>query len=576
MQEQVHKVDFCVVGGGLAGMCAALAAARRGLQTALIQDRPVLGGNASSEIRMWIGGCHGRNLHETGLIEEIELENMFRNPSGNFSIWDSVLFGMCRWQQNLTLFLNSTVIEASAHDNQIKTVSAWQLTTETRHTIHARLFADCSGDSILAPLCGAEFRIGREAKAEFGETAGQEISDKKTMGLSCLLQARETGGICKYTPPAWAYKYKTCAELKNRGHRLGDTNFWWIELGGEYDSIHDAEVLRDELLRITFGVWDHIKNYCTEQDAAKWDLEWIGFLPGKRESRRYLGEHILTQTEIEAGGLFDDIIAYGGWTMDDHPPEGFYFDGKPTRHWPAPTPFGIPYGCIYSRNITNLFCAGRNISATHMGLSSTRVMATCALLGQAAGTAAAVAVKQACNPAEVRRHHIGLLQQWLMEDDCYLPGLCRARSSLTINARLTASGGGPEALRNGIDRPVGETPNGWSVETDGWAEYRWSEKQLISSVRLVFDSDCSRANTSNMPCCYPLNAKPMQPPPQLIRGFRIDAANDSGGWRTVHRETNNYQRLVKIPLQLETTALRLIPEITWGEPTARVFAWDVM
>lgn len=569
MLEKNHQVDFCVVGGGLAGMCTAISAARRGIKTALVHDRPVLGGNASSEIRMWIGGSHGKNLHETGLIEEIMLENMYRNPSGNYSIWDSVLYEKCRYQPNLQLFLNASVIEAETSENRVRSVTAWQLTTETRHTIRARYFADCSGDSILAPLSGADFRIGREA-------AGQEAADSKTMGLSCLLQARETNQECKFIPPAWAHKYTSCDDLKNRWHVIGETNFWWIELGGMHDSIHDAEEMRDELLKIAFGVWDHIKNHCTAQEASKWDLEWIGFLPGKRESRRYLGGHILTQSEVEAGGKFEDTIAYGGWTMDDHPPEGFLFDGQPTRHWPVPTPFGIPYGCLYSRNIANLFCAGRNISATHMGISSTRVMATCALLGQAAGTAAALAVQNDCTPADVRADHIGTLQQWLKEDDCYLPGLTREIPVLTADAQCSSAKGNAENLRNGIDRPVGDVDNCWTVEPGQWAEYRWETAQAVTGVRLVFDSDCSRANTSNMPCCYPLNAKPVQPPPQLVRAFRIEAETAPGQWRTVAAIKDNHQRLVKMPLDVETTALRLIPEATWGDDSARVFAWDVV
>ena len=576
MQEKSHDVDFCVVGGGLAGMCAAITAARRGIKTALVHDRPVLGGNASSEIRMWIGGCHGRNLHETGLIEEIMLENMYRNPAGNYSIWDSVLYEKCRFQPNLQLFLNASVIEAETCNNRIAAVTAWQLTTETRHTIRARYFADCSGDSILAPLSGADFRIGREAQSEFGEPAGQESADSKTMGLSCLLQARETGEVRTFTPPAWAHKYTTCEALKNRGHIIGETNFWWIELGGSRDSIHDAEEMRDELLKIAFGVWDHIKNHCKAQDASKWELEWIGFLPGKRESRRYLGGHILTQNEVEAGGKFADTIAYGGWTMDDHPPEGFLFDGQPTRHWPAPTPFGISYGCLYSRNIENLFCAGRNISATHMGISSTRVMATCALLGQAAGTAAALAVQHACRPADIRGGHISTLQQWLMEDDCYLPGFTRQVTALTAAAHCSSSAGAAENLRNGIDRPVGDADNCWDAAPGQWAEYRWETPQAVAGVRLVFDSDCSRANTSNMPCCYPLNAKAVQPPPQLVRAFRIEAEDAAGQWRTVARIDNNHQRLVRVPLDVKATALRLIPEATRGDESARVFAWDVV
>ncbi|HQC53381.1 MAG TPA: FAD-dependent oxidoreductase, partial [Lentisphaeria bacterium] len=160
MRHLEHNVDFCVVGGGLSGMCAAIAAARHGAKVALIHDRPVLGGNASSEIRMWICGAQGLNNRETGLVEEIQLENNYRNPSSNFSIWDSVLFQAVKFTPGLTVFLNASVNGATMDGNRITSVKAWQTTSETWHTVKAKLFADCSGDSILAPLTGADFRIG--------------------------------------------------------------------------------------------------------------------------------------------------------------------------------------------------------------------------------------------------------------------------------------------------------------------------------------------------------------------------------------------------------------------------------
>ena len=169
MKWKYHKADLCVIGGGLAGMCAAIAAARHGAKVVLMHDRPVLGGNASSEIRMWICGAHGENNRETGIIEEIELENMYRNPNRNYSIWDSILYEKVRFEENITLLLNCSCNSLEMNGNRIKSVKGWQLTTETWHTVEADLFADCSGDSILAPLSGAEYRIGREAFAEFGE-----------------------------------------------------------------------------------------------------------------------------------------------------------------------------------------------------------------------------------------------------------------------------------------------------------------------------------------------------------------------------------------------------------------------
>ena len=167
-------------------------------------------------------------------------------------------------------------------------------------------------------------------------------------------------------------------------------NFWWLEIGGLGDTIKDSEAQRDELLKMAYGVWDFIKNH-PDGRGRRWELEWIGMLPGKRENVRYVGDHILTQNDILAEGRFDDMVAYGGWPMDDHPSEAFHYKGEPTVFHRAPSPYGIPYRCLYSRNIANLFFAGRNISASHMAISSTRVMGTCAIMGQAVGTAAALA-----------------------------------------------------------------------------------------------------------------------------------------------------------------------------------------
>lgn len=568
-----HQADFCVVGGGLAGLCAAMAAARHGLKTVLMHDRPVLGGNASSEIRMWVCGAHGKNNLETGLIEEVLLENLYRNSYPNYSIWDSVLYGKIRSEPNLTLLLNCSCTHASMRGSRIASIKGWQTTAETWHTVKAALFADCSGDSILAPLTGAEFRLGREAASEFNEDIEPPVADKRTMGMSCLIQARETDGPRRFIPPAWAHRYPTDADLPNRDHRImGYQNFWWLELGGEFDSIHDTEMLRDELLKVAFGVWDHIKNH-GDHGAGNWALDWVGFLPGKRESRRYVGDHIMTQGDVRAEGRFDDIVAYGGWPMDDHHPAGFRHPGAPTIFHPAPSPYGIPYRCLYSRNIGNLFVAGRNISVTHAAMSSTRVMATCALLGQAVGTAASIARMKNLSPRGVYEKEIALLQDMLMDDDAYLPGKKRAVSALCRHARLAASTGDPEPLRNGIDRPVGDALNGWKGVCGDAVEYRFDRAVELREARLVFDSNLNRVG-KNMLSVYPLQLPEFVVPPTLVKAFHIDV-EVNGVWKTACRNENNYQRLVRVPLAEKATAIRFIPDATWGEAAVTIFAFDV-
>ena len=212
LKTQTLQADLCVVGGGIAGLCAAVEAARHGLKTVLMHERPVLGGNASSEIRMWICGAHGRDNRETGLIEEIALENLYRNPTKNYYLWDTVLYSFARREKNLTLLLNCACMDAETETGEfpdgrttrIKSVTGYQLTTQQFQRVEARFFADCSGDSILAPLTGAEFRIGRESKEEFGENTTTETADSCTMGMSCLIQGRETTQPVSFTPPEWS------------------------------------------------------------------------------------------------------------------------------------------------------------------------------------------------------------------------------------------------------------------------------------------------------------------------------------------------------------------------------------
>jgi len=592
MKNILHKTEFCVVGGGLAGMCTAIAAARHGVKTVLMHDRPMLGGNASSEIRMWVCGAQGLNRRETGIIEEIQLENNYRNPLSNFSIWDSILYEKVRFEPNITLLLNCTCNDIEMDGSRIHAVKGWQLTTETWHRVEADFFADCSGDSILAPLSGAEFRIGREAREEFGEDIAPEVSDKKTMGMSCEINVREYNSPQPFIPPAWANSYPSDDDLPNREHDIRANNFWWAELGGEDDPIHDTEKIRDELLKIIFGVWDHVKNH-GDHVADNLVLEWVGFLPGKRESRRYIGDYVMTQNDVSAEGRFRDIVTYGGWPMDDHHPAGFNHQGDPTTFHSAPSPFGIPYRSLYSVNIDNLFFAGRNISVTHAAMSSTRVMATCATVGQAVGTAASLAVHNSLTPRGVYEQKTDELKDMLMDDDCWIPWNTRTIPPLSLSAGISASEGDPEIVRNGIDRPYDNNVNCMALHADGWIEYSFEEPVKISEVRFVFDSDLNRGIRKNrdpkvvkdtdpaavtvkeMKCYFALDQEKLKVPESLVKSFRIEVVDDRGDQRTVYRKTSNYHRLVRIPMEVEALKVRVVIEETWGAEKAGIFAFDV-
>jgi len=575
MREQHHAADVCVVGGGMAGLCAALAAARHGASVVLMHDRPVLGGNASSECRVHICGAdrHNgiKNMRETGILEEVRLENLYRNPNRVFSIWDTVLYEKARFQDNLTLLLNCSCNAAQMDGGRIRSVAGWQLTTETRHTVEASVFIDCSGDGILAPLSGADHRIGREGRDEYGESIAPEQPDRKTMGMTCLFQAREYDTPQPFSPPDWAYTFESEDELPYgaRGHGWWGMGYWWVELGGEQDSIHDTEALRDELLRIAYGVWDHIKNR-GDHGADCWALDWVQFLPAKRESRRFVGDHVLTQADVEAEGRFDDVVAYGGWSMDDHHPAGFWGArvGAPAATFHrSPSPFGIAFRCLCSRNVGNLMFAGRNASCTHAAMSSTRVMGTGCSMGQAAGTAAALAAGRGIDPRGVGGH-IDELQQTLLRDDAYIPWLPQRFGPLTSQARLTASAGDPEPLRDGINRPVGDAMHRWPCQPGDHVTYTFDEPRHVERATAIVDS----ALHKNIQLSYHRNDDQLTaPPPELPRAFRIEGL-EGESWEPVARIAESRRRLVRVPVARPLSAVRFVLEETWGGDPSHLYA----
>ena len=319
LNEKTIQTDFCVIGGGVAGTFAAITAARLGVRTVLVHERPVFGGNASGEIRMWVCGAQQRELREAGLQEEWELENAYFNPTKNWYLFDTLLYDMVAREKNLTALPNTTCFDAdcehTGEGGSIRSITAYQMTTQTRWKVEAAYFADCSGDSILAPLTGAHFMYGREAAGEYGEetVSSRESGDRKTMGNSLLLQARETDHKIPFIAPDFAEKVSV-EKLKSKRVNLQNPseNFWYLELGGNGDVIGDAETVNRRLLSLCLGAWDTIKN-SGAFDADNFDLEFLGFLPAKRESRRMRGDYVLTAGDILRGGPFADTVAYGGW-----------------------------------------------------------------------------------------------------------------------------------------------------------------------------------------------------------------------------------------------------------------------
>lgn len=591
LTTKIHHADLCVVGGGLAGMCAAIAAARGGAKVVLIGDRPVLGGNASSEIRMWVCGADGENNRETGIIEEISLKSLWRNPDKLYPIWDGILYESVKNEQNITLLLNCSVCQCAMDGNHIVSVTGWQTTTQRWHTVYATYFSDCSGDSILAPLTGADFRVGREAAAEFGEKTSQVEEDRQTMGMSCLIQMRKTDHATKFIAPDWIVKM-TPEVIKLRKPNMQSTgeNFWYLELGGNRDSIGDTEEVRDELIALAYGMVDYIKNSGEVPDGDYWALDFLGFLPGKRESRRMMGEYIMTQTDVLNGGDFPDTVAYGGWPLDDHHPNGFYHAGNPNIWGKTPAPYGIPYRCLYSRNIDNLYFAGRNISMTHAAMSSARVMATCALLGEAVGCAANIAREFSLTPHGVYAEKLDLLQQRLMEEGCFLPGFRRTMSIITKDARLEAANAdGLENLRNGMDRnnhTYGPDENGAWLKLGEPVTYTFGSDEMVENIHLALDSDLDRKTVPGDWCerrhTMRANIVPDSPtmtmPQTLLRAYRIEGEKESGETVILAVEDCNLRQCVNIPVHDRFTEIRFIPLATWAETETEkvhVFSFDV-
>jgi hypothetical protein len=448
MQSRHAAHDVVVVGGGLAGTVAAVAAARLGSRVALVTNRPVLGGNSSSEIRVWVVGAtaHGtqRFARETGIMGELFLENQYRNPQGNPIYWDQVVLDLVRAEPNISLHLNTDVrtVTMTADDPaRIASVTGWTMGSEIETVFSAPVFLDCTGDGLVGALAGAEHRIGREGRAEHGEPWAPAEPDDELLGSSIFFSTHDTGKPERFVPPSIAQDVSRTPILANRSIRTGDRGcaYWWIEWGGELDTVADNERIRDELWSVVYGIWDHIKN-SGQFDADTLTLDWVGAIPGKREYRRFVGDHTLTQQDLVEQRSFPDTVAYGGWSIDLHPVQGVYAETAGAQQRYTPGTYEIPFRSLYSRTVRNLLLAGRLISASHVAFGSTRVMATCATQGQASGTAAHLAARHGLTPRELGTTHVRLLQQTLLREDAPLIGV-RAEddADLAPRARVTAS-----------------------------------------------------------------------------------------------------------------------------------------
>ncbi|CAN5920533.1 hypothetical protein BH24BAC1_BH24BAC1_23470 [soil metagenome] len=449
-KTDVLEADLVVVGGGLAGCCCAITAARAGSRVVLVQDRPVLGGNASSEVRLWVLGAtshmgnNNRWAREGGVIDELLVENMYRNPEGNPIIFDTVILEKVVTEPNITLLLNTAAYDVTkSDDEQIESVTAFCSQNSTCYELHAPFFCDASGDGILGFLVGAAFRMGAEARAEFGEKFAPTDEYGELLGHTIYFYSKDTGKPVRFVPPAYALqditqipRYKSF-NASDYGCRL-----WWIEYGGRLDTVHQTEEIKWELWKVVYGVWNYIKNSGRFPEAENLTLEWVGNIPGKRESRRFEGDYMLRQQDVVEQREHPDAVAFGGWSLDLHPADGVFSEKPGCNQWHSKGLYHIPFRCLYSRNIANLFLAGRIISASHVAFASSRVMATCAHSAQAVGMAGALCRRRHLQIADFAQPEtMHLLQQELLKTGQHIPGLrLQDPQNLAQTSRISATG----------------------------------------------------------------------------------------------------------------------------------------
>ena len=456
-QHSLHA-DVVVAGGGLSGVCAALAAARDGLNVVLIQDRPVLGGNASSEVRLWANGAtshmgnNNRWAREGGIMGEIMEENLWRNKEGNPVLFDMVLLDLAQAQSGLTLLLNTVVTAIEKTDRRLQAVQAFNAINQTHYRITAEQFIDASGDGVLGYLAGAAHRVGAESVEEFGEKMAPGENFGHKLGHSIYFYTKRTSQPVRFVAPSFALQEITAIpRYKRLTSDLNGCDLWWLEWGGRLDTVHESETIKWELWKIVWGVWDYIKNSGEFPDADHLTLEWVGLIPGKRESRRFLGDTLLCQQDIVEQRDHYDAVAYGGWSIDLHPADGVYSEHDGCRQFHSKGTYTIPFRALYSQSLDNLLLTGRLISATHVAFGSARVMCTCGVLGEVVGRAAAICQQQQLTPAQLAQpDRVPQLQQHLLRQGAFIPrqplrdpargAQVRVSSTLQLSA-LPADGG---------------------------------------------------------------------------------------------------------------------------------------
>ena len=405
--EYCGKFDIVVAGGGIAGICAALSAARNGLTVALVQDRPVVGGNNSSEVRVWLGGETNFEPYPNvgNIVKELDQERRAHYGKDNIGeiYEDDKKLALLKAEKNITLFMEHFLIDCETEDAIIKNVLLYNVREGSYKKINADLFVDATGDATLGFASGADY----------------EVTTNGHMGMTNVWYVEDTGKEQKFPACPWAidvtnanFPGRVTAVNKNNAERFNRFGGWYWESGCEHDPIEKAEYMRDTNFRAMYGVWDCVKN--TDNEYKTYKIGNAAYIGGKRESRRLIGDILLNKSDVYHGYEFKDRCVPSTWSFDVHYPNKKYYsafhegDGFITQdyHERFKTPYFIPYRCLYSRNIKNLFMAGRNVSVTHDALGTVRVMRTGGMMGEVIGKAAAICKEYNALPRDVYEKYL--------------------------------------------------------------------------------------------------------------------------------------------------------------------------
>lgn len=578
------ETEVLIAGGGMSGVCAAIAAARNGSKVVLIQNRSRLGGNASSEIRMHISGASALNQvwRETGILEELMLTEAVINQQKSYEMLDYVLYDKVISEPNITLLFDTSVFDVEEKGRKITSIKAYCSQTEELYHVSSKYFLDCTGDGTLAALAGAEFMTGREARSKWGESLGHEKPDAITMGNSLLFMATEHDKPMPFKAPSWARKY-TLKDFQYRKISYYEYGYWWLELGGAEDIIKDGQKIRQDLMAVLFGIWDYIKNSGNHPKSANWALSWFGAIPGKRESRRITGDYIMKQRDVQVPEILYDRVAYGGWPLDDHLPKGMDDTAaQPFRSIKLKGPYSIPMRSLYSKSFDNLLMAGRNMSGSHIALSSTRVMATCSVMGQAAGTAVNYCLHKNITPAVLcsDKKNIEELQQILLRQDHAILHVVNtddkdlARKA-TVKASAETEQGPASSIIDGINRDIRDgQSHQWLAEMANetpWIELTWKQPVSLQQIEFTFDTGLHRFLRISGQRSV-LKKQVRGPQPETISAFLIEISQKG---KSVYKALvkDNYMRkyIHRLPSQVKGDSIRITVQKTHGDKLARIF-----